>query len=121
MRYYTDDGILLEVQWWSNGRHCRRASASLAADNFPLFGKGSPGDPAWLSSHKISSWDTVLCELGLDIHSVAMIISVPGAKREQLREMLIEWPSDREVASEDELRSLIGQLLHLCEVVRPGK
>ena len=59
--------------------------------------------------------------LGWDIDTVAMTISVPVAKLEGLRDMLSKWPSDREVASEDELRSLIGQLLHLCEVVRPGK
>ena len=39
----------------------------------------------------------------------------------RLRDILSEWPSDREVASEDKLRSLIGWLLHLCEVLWPGK
>ena len=51
---------------------------------------------------------------------MSMTISVTVAKLERLRDMLSEWPSDREVASEDELRSLIYRLLPLCEVVRPG-
>ena len=121
VRYYVDDGILVEVQWWSDGRRCRRASASLASNHFRLFGKRSPRDPSLLSSRKISSWDTVLCVLGWDIDAVAMTISVPVAKLKRLRDILSEWPSDREVASEDKLRSLIGWLLHLCEVLWPGK
>ena len=116
--YYVDDGILLEVQWWPDGRRCRRASASLASDHHRLFGLRSPGDPNLLS-HKISPWDTRLCVLGWDIDTVAMTISVPLAKLERLRDSLSEWSPDRVVASV-ELRSLIGRLLHLCEV-RPGK
>ena len=50
-----------------------------------------------------------------------MTISVPLEKLERLRDTLSEWSPDRVVASEEELRSLIGRLLHSCEVVRPGK
>ena len=56
-----------------------------------------------------------------DIDAVAMTISVPLEKLERLRDTQHEWSPDRVVASEEELRSLIGRLLHLCEVVRPGK
>ena len=52
---------------------------------------------------------------------MAKTISVPVAKMERLRDILSDWPSGREVASEAELRSLIARLLHLCEVVQPGK
>ena len=62
-----------------------------------------------------------MCVLGWDSDTVAMAISVLVAKLERLRDMLIEWAADQEVASEDDLRSLIGRLLHVCEVVRPGK
>ena len=34
--------------------------------------------------------------------------------------MWSEWPSNRVVSSDNELRFLIGPLLRLCEVVRPG-
>jgi len=50
-----------------------------------------------------------------------MTISVPLEKLERLRDTLHEWSPDRVVASEEELRSLIGRLLHLCAVVRLGK
>ena len=61
--------------------------------------------------------------LGWDIDTVAMTVSVPLAKPklERLRHMLIEWSPDHVVTSEEELRSLIGRLLHFREVVRPGK
>ena len=59
--------------------------------------------------------------LGWDIDTVAITISVPLKKLERLRDTLHEWSPDRVVASEGGLRSLIGRLLHLCEVVRPGK
>ena len=76
------------------------------------------GIPRYVSC-KTSSWDTVLCVLGWDIDTVATTISVPVSKMERLRDMLREWPSDQEVASENEMRSLIARLLHLCEGVRP--
>ena len=59
--------------------------------------------------------------LGWDIDTVAMTISVPLEKLERLRDTLHEWSPDRVVASEEELRSLIDRLLHLCAVVRLGK
>ena len=34
---------------------------------------------------------------------------------------MAEWTTDRRVATVKEMRSLLGKLLHLCEVVRPGK
>ena len=34
VQYYADDGILVEVRWWSDGRRCRRASESLGSDHF---------------------------------------------------------------------------------------
>ena len=81
----------------------------------------SSRDPTLLAPRKISLWDTRLCVRGWDIDTVAMTISVPLEKLERLRDTLHEWSPDRVVASEEELRSLIGRLLHLCEVVRPGK
>ena len=89
----------MEVQWRPDGRRCRHASASLASDHYLL------------APHKISLWDTPLCVLGRDIGTVAMTNSVPLKKLERLRDTLNEWSPDRVVASEEELRSLIGRLL----------
>ena len=69
-----------------------------------------------MAPYKISLWDARLCVLGWDINTVAITISVPLEKLERLRDTLNEWSPDREVASEEELRSLIGRLLRLCEV-----
>ena len=64
-----------------------------------------------LSPNNISLWDTRLCVLGWDIDTVAMAIFAPHEKPERLRDTLSEWSPDRVVASEEELRSLIGRLL----------
>lgn len=69
----------------------------------------------------ISPWGTILCVLELDIDTVTIIISVPVANMESLRDTLSEWPSYSAVASEAELRLLIGRLLPKCELLRPGK
>ena len=98
--YYVDYGILVEVQWWPDGRRCRRASVSLASDHYRLFRVRSSRDPILLAPHKISLWDTRLCVLGWDIDTVAMTISVPLEKLEGLRDTLHEWSPDRVVASE---------------------
>ena len=82
--YYVDDGILVEVQWWPDGRRCRRASASLASDRYRLFGVKSSRDPTLWCPHKISLWDTRLCVLGWDIDTVALTISVPLEKLDRL-------------------------------------
>ena len=75
--YYVDDGVLVEVQRWPDGRRCRRSSASLASDHYRLFGVEILKGSTLLASHKISLWDTRLCVLGWDIDTVAMTISVP--------------------------------------------
>ena len=84
MLYYVDGGILVEVQWWPDGRRCRRASASLASDRYRLFGVKSSRDPTLWCPHKISLWDTRLCVLGWDIDTVALTISVPLEKLDRL-------------------------------------
>ena len=58
--------------------------------------------------------------LGWTIDRVAITISLPLTKLVQLRQLLSRWPADRRVPSESELRSLMGKLLHVCELVRPG-
>ena len=59
--------------------------------------------------------------LGWTIDTVAMVISLTSAKVLQLSLLPEAWPPARAVAYEYELRSLMGKLLHVSEVVRPGK
>ena len=59
--------------------------------------------------------------LGWTIGTVVMVICLTSARLLQLSLLLEAWPPARTVASEYELRSLIGKLLHVSEVVRPGK
>lgn len=52
---------------------------------------------------------------------IAVTISLPEEELTQLHDLLAAWPAGRRVAVESELRTLIGKLLHMCGVVRPGK
>lgn len=70
---------------------------------------------------KVTSWDTRMEMLGWSIDTVAMTTSVPQEKVVQLRALLDEWPVDRREAPVKAVRSLLGKMLHLSEVVRPGK
>ena len=50
--YYADDGILIELQWWPDGRRCLRAVQSLASDRCRLLGERGVSDPPLLSAKK---------------------------------------------------------------------
>lgn len=120
--FYMDDAVLVEaIPESGSSSRCLQASASLASDHFRLFGERSLGDPPLLASQKVSCWDSRLEVLGWDLDTVRMTISVPPAKLARTRDLLCQWPASRSHAPETEVRSLIGKLLHLCEVVRPGK
>ena len=59
--------------------------------------------------------------LGWQIDTVRMTIAVTPEKIAKTQALLAEWPGDRRTACVHDVRSLLGKLLHLCEVVRPGK
>ena len=67
----------------------------------------------------MSSLSTSLDVLGWTIDTVAMVICL-SVKLLQLRILLEAWPPSRTVASEYELRSFMGKLSHVSEVVRSG-
>ena len=98
-----------------------KASASIASDHFHLFGPRLPTDPPLLAPANVSSLSTSLDVLGWTIATVTMVISLTSAKLLRLSLLLEAWPPARAVASEYELRSLVGKLLHVSEVVRPAK
>ena len=112
-----DDAVLAEaIPESSSSSRCVQESASLASDHFRLFGERSSGDPPLLASQKVSCWDPPLEVLGWDLDTVCMTISVPPAQLARTRD-LRQWPASRSHATEAEVRSLIGTLLHLREVV----
>lgn len=120
-RAYVDDIIGVEVHHERpRNDRCLIASASLASDHFRLFGDRPPGFPPLFSSSKLTSWESSLEVLGWVIDTKAMSISVPQAKLVMTHDLLAEW-AVRSAARENEVRSLMGKLLNLCEIVRPGK
>lgn len=64
VRFHVDDGILVEVLFFRDGRRLRRAIESLASDHFRLLGPRGPNDPPLLEYHKILGWITCLEVLG---------------------------------------------------------
>ena len=119
-RLYVDDTIEVQPLVCARGSRWLRASASLASDHFRLFDPRLPTDLPLLAPAKVSSWNTSLDVLGWIIDTVTMVISLTSTKLLQLNSLLKAWPPARAVASEYELRSLMGKLLPVSEVVRPG-
>ena len=64
VRHYVDDGILVEVQWFRDGRRCMRALRSLASDHFQLLGERGPDVLPLFSARKITNWKSRLEVLG---------------------------------------------------------
>ena len=118
-RMYGDDVVSVESQCTPSGERCFRAWQSIGSDHDRLLGARQASEPPLLSPGKVSSWHTRLEVLGWVIDTVSMTISLAQTELTQLRELLAKWPNDRRVASESDLRSLMGKLLHVCEVVRP--
>ena len=120
VRYYADDGILVEVQWWPDGRRCLPAVQSLASDHFRLLGERGVSDPPLLSAGKITNFDTRLEVLGWVMDTEALTVTLPPHKRINLHELLAEWPSSRMSASAKQVSQLAGFLMHISFAVRPG-
>ena len=118
VRYYVDDGILVEVQWWPDGRRCMRAVQSLASDHFRLLGVRGASDPPLLSASIITNWDTRLEVLGWLVDTEALTVTAPPHKRLKLRLLLAEWPSTRTYASAKQV-SQLGFLMHISFAVCP--
>ena len=97
-----------------------RASQSLGSAYGQLLGERRGGEPPQLAPENVSSWHPRLQVLGWAIDTVTMTIFLPPTKLVHLRQLLARWPGDRRVASESELRYLMGRRLHVREVVRPG-
>ena len=52
VRYYVDDGILMELQWWPVDRRCQRAVQLLGSVHFHLLDECGASDPPLLSNRK---------------------------------------------------------------------
>ena len=118
---FVDDAIVVEVESPLEGRRCLRASRSYASDCFRGLGSRQAREPPLFSREKTTSWDTRMDVLGWTLDTKAMTNAVPHEKIARLREMLEQWPVERQAASVQEVQSLLGKLLHCCKVVRPGK
>jgi len=58
VRYYVDDGVLVEARFFRDGRRCLRAVQSLASDHFRLLGSRGPHDPPLISKKKVTNFST---------------------------------------------------------------
>ena len=108
VRYYGDDGILVELQWWTDTRRCLRAVQSLASDHVCLLGERGVSDPPLLSAKNFTNWDTQLEVLGWSIDT-----ELPPHKRLKLHNVLQEWPLPRASTSEKQ-GSQLADFLKAC-------
>ena len=120
MRYYVDDGILVEVHRWLDGRRCMRAVQSLASDHFRLLGVRGACDPPLLSASKNNDWYTRLEVLGWLMDTEALTLTSPPHKRLELRLLLVEWPPTRTYASAKPVPQLASSLMQIYFAVCPG-
>ena len=71
-------------------------------------------------SHKTEGPSTTITFLGILIDTENMVLSLPPEKLTRLRALISEWKG-RKSCHKQQLLSLIGQLQHVCRVVRAGR
>lgn len=59
-RYNVGNGILVEVQWFKDGRRCIRATQPLVLEYFRLLDDRGPRATSLLSSSKTSEWNVTI-------------------------------------------------------------
>ena len=121
VRYYVDDGVLVEARFFRDGRRCLRAVQSIASDHFRLLGTRGPKDPPLLSSEKITDLATRLEVLGWILDTQQLTVTMPAHKQQKLARVLSEWPATRTCATTRQVSQLTGFLIHVCFALRPGK
>ena len=92
VRFYLDDGILVEVRFFQDGRRFRRAIESLASYYFRLLGPRDPPDPPLLEAHKILGWSTHLEVLGWVRDTDKLTISLLSRRRSKFGQVFADWP-----------------------------
>ena len=120
MRYYADYSILVEVQWWPDGRRCMGAVQSLASGHFRLLCVRGASDSPLLPVSKITNWNTRLEVLGWLVDREALTVTAPPHKRLILRLLVAECHSTRTYASAKQVSQLAGFLMHIYFAVRSG-
>ena len=73
-----------------------------------------------LAEEKLEGPATRLEILGITVDSVAMQLSLPERKMQELKTLLRMWQG-RKTATKRELQSIAGKLQHAAKVVRPGR
>lgn len=121
VRYYVDDGVLVEAKFFQDGRRCRRAVQSLASDHFRLLGVRGPKDPPLLSREKITNLSTRLEVLGWVLDTQRLTVTMPAQKQQKLARILKEWQVTRTHATTRQVSELTGFPIHVCFALRPGE
>ena len=121
VRYYVDDGVLIEVRFFEDGRRCLKAIQSIASDHFRLLGVRGPSDPPLLAKSKLTDFSTRLEVLGWVLDTHELTLTLPERKHDKLRRVLDEWPPSRAVATARQISQLTGFLAHVCLAVRVGR
>ena len=73
-----------------------------------------------LAQEKCEGPSTIITFLGIEIDTTNMQLQLPREKLDRLSQLVTEW-SIKKSCTKRELDSLIGQLQHVCAVVKPGR
>ena len=108
MRFYVDDGVLVEVRFFQDERRLRRAIESLTLDHFLLLAHRGPRDPSLLEAHKRLEWSTCLEVLGWVLDTDKITNPLPPRKSSTLRQVLADWPQSRHSTTCKEIAKVMG-------------
>ncbi|CAM9852105.1 unnamed protein product [Choristocarpus tenellus] len=87
---YADDSILVEFQWFEDGRRLKLATNSLVSDHIRLLGQRDIDEPLILSARKLAGWHTTQAVVGWRIDTEKMTIALPEGKLKGLKSLLGE-------------------------------
>ncbi|CAN0010020.1 unnamed protein product, partial [Choristocarpus tenellus] len=118
---YVDDSILVEPQWFEDGRRLKLATNSLVSDHIRLLGQRDIHESPILSAKTLTGWHTTQVVVGWRIHAKKMTVALPGGTLKGLKSLLGEWPESKSVARVKEVWVLLGRLFHMSYVIRPGR
>ena len=119
--FFMDDEVPVEVQWAAEGGRCLALSQALVPNDHQATGERAVGEEPLLSHKKVTDRAPPQKVLGFDLGTEIMTISLPDRKINELREMLEEWPEEKNKATVREVLVLAGKLHHVAYMVRPGR
>lgn len=118
VRYYVDDGVLVEGLFFPDGRRCLRPVQSLATDHFRLLRDRGYSDPPLILPTKVTNFEARLEVLGWVLDTQQLTILTTDRKQHKLSRLLHAWPESRTFATR-QVSELTGFLTRVSFALWP--